>query len=59
MKAEPDGIGKLIRGIIRRYVSSVLLDAYANAFDFTVEDKVSVYVCICVLCMCFDRGRGL
>lgn len=37
--AEPDGIGRFIRGILRRYVDSVLLDPYANSFDYTDGDR--------------------
>jgi hypothetical protein len=33
-KAEPDGIGALIKGLIKRHVDSVLLDPYANSFDY-------------------------
>ena len=41
-KAEPgdDGIGGLIRGLIRRHVDSVLLDPYANSFTYTPSDIV-------------------
>eukprot|EP00940_MAST-03C_sp_MAST-3C-sp2_P002414 g2414.t1 len=35
---EPDGIGALVRGLIRRHVASVLLDPYANSFQFSPED---------------------
>jgi meiotically up-regulated gene 157 (Mug157) protein len=38
-KAEPDGIGRFLRGVIRRYVDSVLLEPYANSFDFSAGDK--------------------
>eukprot|EP00038_Savillea_parva_P009771 m.185743 g.185743 ORF g.185743 m.185743 type:complete len:651 (+) comp16548_c0_seq1:100-2052(+) len=38
-KEEPNGIGLFLRGIIRRYVASVMLAPYANSFDFTVEDR--------------------
>lgn len=41
-KAEPDGIGLFLRGLIKRHVDSVLLDPYANSFDFfhnkTIEE---------------------
>lgn len=37
-KAEPDQIGLLIRGLIKRHVSSVLLDPYANSFSFSPAD---------------------
>ena len=38
-KGEPDGIGAFLRGIIARYVDSVLLDSYANSFDYSAADK--------------------
>ena len=31
-REEPDGIGLFLRGVLRRYVDSVLLDPYANSF---------------------------
>jgi meiotically up-regulated gene 157 (Mug157) protein len=37
-KEEPNGIGRFLRGIIHRYVDSVLLEPYANSFDFSPED---------------------
>ena len=37
--AEPDGIGAFLRGIILRYVDSVLLDPYANSFDYSHADR--------------------
>ena len=37
---EPDGIGRLISGLIRRHVDSVLLDPYANSFSFSPIDVV-------------------
>tara|TARA_B110000208_G_scaffold173211_1_gene216830 strand:- start:177 stop:1781 length:1605 start_codon:yes stop_codon:yes gene_type:complete len=33
-KAEPNGIGSLLRGLILRHVDSVLLDPFANSFDY-------------------------
>ena len=39
-KEEPEGIGRLIRGLIKRHVHSVLQDPYANSFSFSVEDIV-------------------
>lgn len=42
-KAEPNGIGLLLRGLIKRHVNSVLLDPYANSFDFFTKKSV---VCI-------------
>eukprot|EP01079_Euglenida_sp_SAG-EU17-18_P007205 gene7205-173_t len=39
-KEEPDGIGLLIRGLIRRHVDSVLLDPLANSFDFFTDEAV-------------------
>ena len=38
-KEEPDGIGAFLRGIILRYVDSVLLDPYANSFDYSYADR--------------------
>ena len=36
---EPGGVGSFLRGVLRRYVDSVLLDPYANSFDFTHADR--------------------
>lgn len=38
-KEEPHGIGAFLRGIIKRYVESVLLDPYANSFDYSHADR--------------------
>jgi meiotically up-regulated gene 157 (Mug157) protein len=36
---EPNGVGLFLRGILKRYTDSVLLDPYANSFDYTAADK--------------------
>ena len=38
-KEEPEGIGAFLRGILLRYVDSVLLDPYANSFDYSHADR--------------------
>ena len=35
---EPEGIGSLLRGLVRKHVDCVLQDPYANSFQFQVED---------------------
>lgn len=38
-KAEQkEGVGLLIKGLIKRHVDSVLMDPYANSFSFSSED---------------------
>ena len=37
-KAEPEGVGLLIKGLIKRHVDSVLMDPYANSFSFSPAD---------------------
>ena len=38
-KKEPGGIGAFLRGIIRRYVESVLLEPYANSYEYSPADR--------------------
>ena len=42
-KAEMDGIGLFLRGLLRRHIRSVLLDPFANAFDFFEDKAVEEY----------------
>ena len=37
-KSEPDGIGLLLRGLLRRHINAVLHDPYANSITFSAED---------------------